>query len=326
LDPETIAAFLDGRLSAAERDRVLNELARSPEHYETMVEAAAIQRERAGGKDTTHEPFVSVAAAAPEREAPARRWRLRRPVQAAVLAMAALLAGLLVLPTVITRKRSSDDVLSLVRGAEWFSVARRQGAAQSLGPNWSRINWPASRSAQPTASATRSGFRAGLDLVNLKFAIETRDSVSVAATAADLSQVLGNVPGAGPAAAQLEQLRREPASAQNEAAASEFARTMRDLFAGSAWFALGAWLGQARLAAAAGDLSLFTPGSPAFSQLTSTRDQLAAEVRLQNDGRAEGVLNELSSLINAIQTHSVNDTAAASQHLQSIVQLAGEAL
>src|SRR5471030_1427546 len=57
IDPETLAALLDGTLSADERSRVLATLARSDESHEDFLEAAALLKELNG--DSEGEPLTS---------------------------------------------------------------------------------------------------------------------------------------------------------------------------------------------------------------------------------------------------------------------------
>jgi hypothetical protein len=320
LDPETIAAFLDGRLNAEERARVINELARSPEDYETLIEAAANQRELAHASNSSSSP-AKVTGEIPQ-AALVFTQRLKAPSWALGLPIAAAIVLLLALPTIFSRVRN-PVTLNLLRGADWLDSARRAGPSAALGTNWSRVEWPASRSVEPSGSSTGAGFRAGVTLVNLIVAAQGRDSASVVATAADLTRVLGNVQGAGSAAAQSAQVQREP-SAEHNQITRDVDRSMRELFGDSPWFALGVWVGQARLAALANDLSFFAPESRAARELSSIRDRLVVDVRASGDARSEAALNEVTSLSISIHARSLNDSAAVLQRLQSIVRLAGD--
>jgi ferric-dicitrate binding protein FerR (iron transport regulator) len=86
IDAETLAAFLDGKLEPAERERVLRILAEQPEEYEVFVDAAHIaarleRSTRTGGAEARR---VSGAT----RRYPRAKWTVPLAIAASVAAIA----------------------------------------------------------------------------------------------------------------------------------------------------------------------------------------------------------------------------------------------
>ncbi|MGH7460600.1 MAG: hypothetical protein ACREMA_06180 [Longimicrobiales bacterium] len=305
IDPETIAAFLDGTLSASERDPVTRALISSPELYETFIEARAVRDEL----NTTREPIKIRTHVVPIRKH--RAVRLKR-LQVA-LPIAAVLAGVLVVERVALAPRG-PQALRLLEDAAWLA-ANQQGAPSSLPGNWSRIVWPASRSAASSGVPANAAFRAGVLLVNIEVAAAIGDSANARTAAADLTNVLSNVSGGVPATTLL-------AAATSSAARRELAQELQNLFADSPWYEFGMWLGQARLAAAANDLSFFAPAGPAAKPLSDVRDRLAENPANQNDANSQAALNHIDALLTMIKAGQPGTAAALSDSLSSILSVA----
>ncbi|MGH7469131.1 MAG: hypothetical protein ACRENP_14335 [Longimicrobiales bacterium] len=296
-DPETLAAFVDGTLAASERDRVSRALASSPELYETVVEAVAVRNELLAERVLP----ISVRI----------RSRMLRP--AVALPIAAALAGLLMVGRVL-QSPSSPYALQLVEDAAWITQMQQQGAHPTLGREWSRIVWPASRSATASGLPVNAAFGAGVLLVNLEVAAAIRDGAGETTARSELSRILGDVP-LGSRAASLA------ATATTERARRDLARSIEQLFAGSPWYALGIWLGQARLAAAAGDPAFFAPDAPATKALNDVRDRLAADPTIRADANTEATLNQVNALLDQMKAGRLSG-ATASASLASILAVA----
>jgi hypothetical protein len=76
IDPNDIAAVLDGTVTPTDRDRTLRDLARAGEAYEDFAEATAILREmEASALPTARLELISGTVGAAEKKATAGRWR-----------------------------------------------------------------------------------------------------------------------------------------------------------------------------------------------------------------------------------------------------------
>src|SRR5262245_58402829 len=154
MDPETLAAFLDGTLKGKERDEVVRALASSPEHYHALIEAAEIRNE-----------FPAPATVIPIRVPAYKRWTVLAP------AAAAALAGLLFVSR-IAMQAGGPESLDLVWREAWSKQAREAHSAQGLDPRWRELEWPAARGGGGGATGASAGtkVRAGVLLVQLNFA------------------------------------------------------------------------------------------------------------------------------------------------------------
>jgi hypothetical protein len=229
IDPERLAAFLDGRLDAAARVAVVEELSHADS--ETLIafgDAASIVRESA-------QPTLS-----------ARPWS-RRTVLAGttVLAAAAVFAAVM-LPRYLGRN-DVDGQTSAHYATLLDSVAVRAQPARAL----------VFRGAVGLSTPTGLAVRVGAHITDLAVAIE-RGQSTASTLAATLAFECEAIPGGGAAGATYRRLA-EALDAGRRPDAKEFRRAAvtAEASAGESSTRLGAWIEAARYAATNRDASFF---------------------------------------------------------------------
>lgn len=224
-DAERLAALLDGRLGATEREAAIARLAASDEEVEAYADAAAVLRE------LEEEDAGVTPLRAPSRRAPARRW----------LALAAVLACVALAPWLWTRA-----------AADRTDPARFAAELSGLPAGWDASPWGATRGAGDPLTPQARAVRLGARLVELELAVRGRDP-AVRPLAAETAALLDGIPAAGPAAALYRELARrageEPARLEP---LLEQGRGVVPRLAGEEPVELGAWTEAARIAAAGG--------------------------------------------------------------------------
>jgi len=276
-DPETLAAFLDGRLAGNERERVLHLLAESEQWFEVMVDASHVSAELAR----------SGSAAVNE-----SRWNRRIPLRLAnrsvwgrqaVFGGALIAAGLATVVIVSERRGAVDafgDPSQLV-----IDERLREGRA---------AEWGSARGNDEALGTRARAFRVGVQFADLELAGRMRDSAGMQALSASIADLTKVVPTGATTASRVRYLGRLGSLPVSGNERRDVAAELRSLV-GEAWFDLGAWSETARRAAHAGQLRYFEAGRPAMQRLDSL---LAAVDRLptaERDG-TEGAVRRLRSL------------------------------
>lgn len=235
IDPERLAALLDGRLDAGQRAELLAQLDQSPEMLQAYADAAAVQQELA--TEAAAGPATSASTRA------ARRW-YRYPGSWMALAAAIVLA----VATPLAWRAGHPGLPAPAELASRVDVATTRLAADE--PPWPQLRG-AGEPSDPTARAVRIGAR----LVDL--AVLTRASDSAASRVAlQLSSMLSGVPAGGPATVAFRSLS-DARSVSNDTVRLREAETAAEGVAGRAEVRAGAWLEAARLAAAGRDSAFF---------------------------------------------------------------------
>lgn len=279
IDARRVAALLDGRLGAAEREQLLGELAASDEALGVYADAAAVLAEleregvvvaanaregnapdaaaavgRAAGTTDGRMPIVrpdqgaavvSIAEARARRRV-APRWRVPR--------WAALAAGIAVMvaaPALWWRARSAGETGEVTSYAALLAPEAR---AAGLPAGWDGTPWRVTRGAGDPLTPEARAVRIGARLTDLELEAAARDSAGVRVIAAEVAALLDEVAGAGAAASTYRAL-----GTSGVAGVAELARARRDatLVAGEEGVALGMWLEAARVAAARRDAEFF---------------------------------------------------------------------
>jgi hypothetical protein len=232
IDPEKLAAFLDGRLDEKERQEVLRVLAESPDEFETFAQAAALLGELQTGE----------AAAGRERPEPGTsRWLVRRVLLAGIPTLAAaMLAGWFVIPRLTAG--GDFDVVGF-NGAALLASAN--ALASRLEGGWVDAGVPVPRGAGGAMSARGRAFSMGVRLSDLEVALSTADTVARSRLAHEIPELLGAIEGGAAIEARYRQLL---SGVSTEADRSAAARDVRLLLLDSPWLDLGAWTETARLA------------------------------------------------------------------------------
>lgn len=297
LDPETLAAFLDGTLPPERRAAVLRLITRSPEAYELFAETAgaaaemhrhplgdedpdfAAEDDRAGGASPPRpEPAAPHSQAAATLAAPARsRSRLRRLARWAPLAAAAAVTAVAIVAQF--GQPPAAPVLGLISAAQ---VVRAQGAGSvdnALGVAWDNRDWSVLRGSSVALPDNARAFRIGVGLVDFELTMSVRDSDAAREVARDLATLLADVDAGAPIASRyarwqqsIRALEPPPPDARAHAASS-----VRELLAGSPWLDLGIWAEQARLAVMAGRTAFFARSGRPARELASVERRLQAE-------------------------------------------------
>jgi hypothetical protein len=243
IDPERLAALIDGRLGPHEREALLAQIAASSdEDVEIFSDALAATRELEGGVEGREEQ--SVAAARSRR---AVRWR--RP--ASLLAIAAAVVAVVVLPG---RLRTRDSARDPGRFARVLAQTNR-----GLPANWDTQPWGATRGGSDALTPAARALRVGARMTELELAARARDP-RTPALATSVVVLLEGIPGAAAAATEYRALASADSGSSPEQLTrlAERARVTAAPFADQDYLEFGAWLEAARLAAAGRHTAFFT--------------------------------------------------------------------
>lgn len=257
LDPEVLAALLEGKLPAGERDEVLERLAQSPDDYEAFVEAASVLRDLEDDAGAAPVPPPPSTPSPPVPDIRPARRRLPPASPKLWLPLAAVLAGVLV----VSRLGMPSGEAAPVALLERDPLVPSGSLEAALGPDWDRPGWSVRRGGGQSLAGRRRDFRIGVRLAELDAALDAGDARAVRRVAPQLVLVMEQAGAdAGLLAEEYEGIaalataaepRRDPG---REAAA---AVRLVDLLDDSPWFGLGVWVEQARLATLAGRTEFF---------------------------------------------------------------------
>jgi hypothetical protein len=241
IDPQVLAALLEGRLPARERVAVMARLAASEPALEAYIDAVAVMSEL--------QPGPMIGDRGPARSAPdAKRWRLPPKRW---LAIAAVLAGVALAPWLTTRSRPSG------RADPGGIVAQLQVPTGGLPAGWDGRPWSSVRGAEQPLTPRARAIRLGARLVDLELAVAVRDPAA-ANLAGDIAALLEALPAAGPVTAMYRDIARDDsASSQDLEPLLAQAGTAAARLAGADPTRLGAWAEAARIAAARRDAGFF---------------------------------------------------------------------
>ena len=236
-DPDLVAAFIDGRLSGAERERVVRLLADSEEAFEIYADAVRARR------DLHADAIVPFPAARP---VPIRRPRWLT-AGAPLAAAAALLIA--VLPRVLSNPAATFEMRA-------ESIAQpltdRPQLAMALRSALDEPRWSATRGGVSTFVDSTAALRLGARATDLQVALAVGDRERASRVAAEMVELLDSVNLSDAARAEYGDLRQRITSGDsigsiNTAAATADER-LRD-FLNSRWYGIGKWLAAGELAA-----------------------------------------------------------------------------
>ena len=245
IDPERLAALIDGKLTGAKRDEVIAQLARSDEAYEIFVDAAGVVRElEEEGQPAGAETDEAV------RFRPPLPWWRRGGTR--FLALAAGLVGIAALSWTLMPRFMSKG------GNDAWPVALLSDGAAGLPESWTDVAWPRTRGRTEVLTADSRAARIGAQLVDLELALRTPDQ-RAAGFAGEVASLLDGIPS-GAALATWYRSVAQGANQRIAPAAGEWS-TMRantQDAAGPVPARLGAWAETARIAAIRHDASFFS--------------------------------------------------------------------
>ena len=245
LDPETLAALIEGRLSGAARTDALRQLADSPEDYAVFLDATALVEATQVSPDTVVGSRPSVRSS----------WIRRAALAVPVLAAAGLL--LFVWPP---WSRNEGEALAFSLLADPCPIpvdteckpAIVHALRQERG--WSRTR------GSGEAMGGIQAYRIGAQLADVRFWRATDDSAGIATSLADLGALLQTVPG-GPLI--LERVQRLDDGSQLDQEAGALRREPWP----AGWFDAGVWISSARIAIAVRRFEWFDASGPPMTQL-----------------------------------------------------------
>jgi hypothetical protein len=243
-DPDLIAAFIDGRLSGAERERVVSLLAKSEAAFEIYADAVRAR------DDLDADSIISLSSRREKRSK--RWWAAGVPIAAA----AALVIA--VLPTVQARR----DTAMLAMRSESITqpFARRPQLAVALGSTWDEGRWSVNRGAGSTFVDSVAALRLGVRATDLQVALAVGDRERAGRAAGEMVDLLGSVNVGETSRAEYEDLRKrivsDGLSGQTMGAAATADDNLRDLL-DSPWYGFGKWFAAGELAARARSVEFF---------------------------------------------------------------------
>jgi hypothetical protein len=265
MDNNDLARFLDHTLAEEEHGRAVTHLSVSDEDAELLADAAYMLRELEAedgtvaddGEDTSHPHGDAAdtgtdAKVIPLRPPSTARTRPRR-VPVRWLALAAVLAGVLLVPLALSRSRGPAGP------GEFAALLTSRDAG--LSADWvNRPPWRATRGNASVAERNALSARVGATNVDLDVAIQARQAEQTVVLAERIAEWLERSPESG-AAFAARYYREIAASASEEpkqlATSLAEARKFEAGVLDEDYMSLGAWAEAARIAAERRDAPFF---------------------------------------------------------------------
>lgn len=254
MDHNKMAALLEGRLPQPERDQAVAHLSAVDEDAEVFADAAAVLAEleaedgvAAEASEDAEDPDTGRdASVVPLRPPSTERTRRRVPVR--WLALAAVLAGMVLIPLAISRSRGPAGP------GEYVAALTRPdaGVAEAWGHTWPQTRGPGEVGADEALSA-----RLGALNVDLELAMAARQAEPTARIARRIGSML-TWPGSGPAAFVYAEIASDSAASPDVLMRRlDTGRNAVGAYVNEESFSLGAWAEAARIAAASRDAAFF---------------------------------------------------------------------
>lgn len=322
IDPETLAAFLDGTLPAADRERLLSALARGGVAYEDLIEARVLlDAASAGATEEKSRPPPAAPALSfdPFGERRIEWWRRGKTWGVGAFLTAASIATVVLLQ----RRSTADAATPLVRVIQ--SVSAGVGgtadveAALGLGrdhPGWNRV-----RGASESVSERGRAFQMGVRFADQDVAFAAGDTAAGRAILGALARLAGEVETGAPVAARIRYLADSRAPPPAAADRRQVAAELRDLVREPHWFDLGAWSEAARFAAHSRQATFFAPNGPAMRELA--RIVAALDEAPEAERRAAESIVEPLRQLSQMPVASPSDLAPIAAALDSTVAQGG---
>lgn len=327
VDPERLAAFLDGRLESPEREQLLDQLARSPEAYSVFANAAAVKAELQTGAGRPLDP----ALAGPDATRHPRSWRwrvpgpIRRRPAVGWTVVPALAAIILLLVVYAPRggREPAGTALALLDGQVLVEQGGEGAIEAALGESWHDPGWPVLRGGGGLQESSVA-FRLGTRLVQFEIAADARDSEASRVAGTDLVALLNETVAGPPLALRSERLVERTAATQDpaalEAERQALAAQIEELLDDHPWLELGIRAEQARLALAAGRASFFAPDQPFAAALDRLIERLETEDTVTG-GEVASLLRPLRNAL--VRGASTGDLAEARGRIAELIRRAG---
>ena len=268
VDLELIAAFIDGRLTGAERERAVTLLGNSEAAFEIYADALRARADLGEAKDEGNVIPIDKA-----RSRKAFAWRTIGSVAAAAVLMIA------VLPSI--RARRDRDLLAASTAEIALPLTQRKDLASALPPGWEERNWTVYRGAVGSSLVdSTTAFRLGVRATDLHVALASGDTERAGRIAGEVLELLQSLELADVPRADYVDMRSRLTSGQAAervlASALGAERDLGDLL-DSRWFDYGKWFAAGEIAARAQSASFFaSPKTARFLDRSIERGNLAS--------------------------------------------------
>ena len=310
IDPERIAALIDGRLSGQERDALLSQLASSREYLELFADASIIARELGlppspadsgspadSSSNSNVDPGRALVASAVTRPTLVATKRRKTRVWTAALAAALLIVFA---PWALERAGFPGD-----KGSPAASIIAQLEPGIPVG--WDGTPWSATRGESAALTPKARAVRVGARSADLELTLAAGDGAA-RGIADDIIALLAGAPLSGSVAQVYEAVRDSigvapsrltPLVQRGYDGATELL--------GRSDVALGTWTEAARVAAARRNSAFF-----ASAQTTRTLRDLTANA---SDQQTQSALSRLSALLPVSPTTDWSSLEAAATEL-----------
>ena len=243
-DPDLIAAFIDGKLSGADRERVVQLLAESEAAFEVYSDAVMARNDLQG--------------AGPSRVVdgggrPTRWWIAAVPVAAAATLLIA------VLPPVVQARRDNAMLAMRAESIAQPLTGQRQ-LAVALGSGLDEGRWSANRGGSSTVVDSVAALRLGVRATDLQMALAVGDRERADRVAGEMVDLLGSVNLSDASRVEYADLRKrivgDSVIGQTASAAATADDNLRDIL-NSPWYGFGKWFAASEVAARAHSAEFF---------------------------------------------------------------------
>jgi hypothetical protein len=255
-DFELIAAYIDGKLSGAERERAVKLLGESEAAFEIYADAV---RTRADLRKDDPKPFPI--------------WRVAIPAAAAAVLLLA------VMPMIRAQRGVSG--LDLPTQAMLEPLKGQSGVATALGIQLDSPSWSVTRGGGSVAVDSTSALRLGVRAADLHAALALEDRERAARIAQEVADLVRPVSVSNASVAEYETIRTRLVrgdSIGRVSAAVDSAEKNLEALLNTRWFGFGKWYGAGELAALAHSASFFSdPHTRTFLDSAIERGRLAPE-------------------------------------------------
>ena len=242
IDPERIAALIDGKLNDAERAALMAELDASPEAFEVFADAVAALSD-------DDEEEAQPAANPPAAVIPIATRRPRSRLYASIGAIAATLIVIVGLSLLRGSGGSTNTPQTLV------ALLDRPNDAVPL---TAAAPWSELRGGDDGVAARARAVRIGVRLVDLELLMRSGDTAAASRVARQIGTMLDGIPAGSAAATAYRTIADSPSATAD---ARQTAASFAERVAGAEGVRLGAWLEAARMATASRDSAFFAKAS-----------------------------------------------------------------
>jgi len=240
VDLELIAAFMDGGLTGAERERAIKLLGNSEAAFEVYADALRVRADLEGGKGV-----IAIDSGRKRRPFP---WRQVGSWAAAAVVLVA------VVPAMRARRERMD--LNAPASQITLAMTQRPDLGRTLTGDWDQRAWSVSRGGGSSLVDSTIAFRLGVRAADVYAAVAARDTVRADRLIGEVLGSLDAVDASDGVRAEYSTLRRSlregetgqqlvDRTAQAEGSLEELLSPPLE----SRWFSLGRWLGGGELAA-----------------------------------------------------------------------------